>query len=76
MPPTGVLGAKGVFGGTGFEAGRVGAHEESKFVKRLIDPRLPTEEEVAHHELTHLPYRNWCPVCVKARGKDLDHRGQ
>jgi len=60
----GVLGATGVFRGTGFEAGRVEASEEGKFVKRLIDPRLPTEEEVAHHELTHLPYRNWCPVCV------------
>ena len=63
-------------GATGFEAGRVDTHEEGKFVKRLIDPRLPTEEEVAQHELTHLPYRNWCPACVKAKGKDLDHRGQ
>ena len=69
------VGAAGVLGATGFEAGRVDAQEEGKFVKRLIDPRLPTEEEVAHHELTHLPYRNWCPVCVKAKGKDLDHRG-
>ncbi len=34
-----------------------------------------TEEEVEHHKLTHLPYRNWCPECVKAKGKDLDHRG-
>ena len=70
------VGATGVLGATGFEAGRVDAQEEGKFVKRLIDPRLPTEEEVAHHELTHLPYRNWCPVCVKAMGRDLDHRGQ
>ena len=69
------VGAAGVLGAAGFEAGRVDAQEEGKFVKRLIDPRLPTEEEVAHHELTHLPYRNWCPVCVKAKGKDLDHRG-
>ena len=23
---------------------------------------------------THLPYRNWCPVCIKAKGKDMDHR--
>ena len=59
----GVLSATGVLGATGFEAGRVDAQEEGKFVKRLIDPRLPTEEEVAHHELTHLPFRNWCPVC-------------
>ena len=50
------VGAAGVLGATGFEAGRVDAQEEGKFVKRLIDPRLPTEEEVAHHELTQLPY--------------------
>ena len=46
-----------------------------EFVRAMVDPRLPTEEEVANHELTHLPYRNWCPACVKAKGKDLDHRG-
>ena len=70
------VGAAGLavhLGATGVEAGRVDAREEGKFVKRLIDPRSPTEEEVAHHELTHLPCRNWCPACVKAKGKDLDH---
>ena len=65
-----------ILGTTGVEAGRVDAHEEGKFVKRLRGPRLRTEEEVEHHRLTHLPYRNWCPECVKAKGKDLDHRGQ
>ena len=30
---------------------------------------------IPNHELTNLPYRNWCPACVKAKGKDLDHRG-
>ena len=77
VPQVGATGAGATdLGATGVEAGRIDAHEEGKFVKRLIDPRLPTEEEVAHHELTHLPYRNWCPACVKAKGKDLDHRGQ
>ena len=28
-------------------------------------PRTPSEEEVALHELSHLPYRDWCPHCVK-----------
>ena len=44
-------------------------------MRAMVDPRLPTEEEVANHELTHLPYRNWCPACVKAKVKDLNHRG-
>ena len=40
----------------------------------MIDPRRPTEHEVEEHNLTHVPYRNWCPICVRAKGKDLDHR--
>ena len=68
-------GATSVLGATGFEAGRVNASEGGNFVRAMVDPRLLTEEEVANHELTHLPYRNWCPACVKAKGKDLDHRG-
>ena len=43
-------------------------------VKRILDPRLPTQEEIDQHNLTHLPYRNWCPECVRAKGKDMDHR--
>ena len=54
-----------ILGPTGVEAGRVDAQEEGRLIKRLIDPQLPTEEEVEHHKLTHLPYRNWCPDCVK-----------
>ena len=61
---------EGMGGGLqGDEAGRLGAEEEGRFIKRLIDPRLPTEEEVEHHKRTHLPYRNWCPECVKAKGR-------
>ena len=37
------LGATGL-GATGVEAGRVNALEEGKFIKRLIDPRLPIAE--------------------------------
>ena len=37
------------------------------------DPGGPTAEELALHELTHLPHRSWCPICVKARGKEDPH---
>ena len=43
------VGATGL-GTTGAEAGRIDAHEEGKFIKRLVDPRLPTEEEVETHK--------------------------
>ena len=60
-------------GATGGEAGRADVQEGGNFIKRLIGPRLPTEEEVERHKLTHLPCRNWCPECVTAKGQDLDH---
>ena len=43
-------------------------------MRNIGDPRLPTRREVENHNLTHVPYRNWCPHCVRGRGKDLDHR--
>ena len=53
---------------------RIVASKGDEHVKLVTDPRLPTEKEVEKHCLTHLPYRNWCSVCVAAKGKDLDHR--
>ena len=43
-------------------------------MRNIGDPRLPTRAEVDNHNITHVPYRNWCPHCVRGRGKDLDHR--
>ena len=28
------------------------------------------------HELTHLPYRSWCPVCVRSKGRADNHPKQ
>jgi hypothetical protein len=53
---------------------RISADRGLKEVRRLIDPRKPSQAEVDLHELHHLPYRNWCPHCVRGQGKDLDHR--
>jgi len=57
----------------GSEADRIEAEKERN-VQRMGDPRRPTQMEVEDHNRTHLPYRNWCPHCIKAKGKDLDHR--
>jgi hypothetical protein len=53
---------------------RIRAEREQENIKIMTDPRKPTGKEVELHNLTHLPYRNWCDVCVAAKGKDLDHR--
>ena len=47
---------------------------DDRDVKNIVDHRLPTKEEVNAHNMFHSPYRNWCPVCVKARGKGTDHK--
>ena len=36
--------------------------------KELKTPGEPSISERRQHELTHLPYRDWCPLCVKAKG--------
>ena len=41
---------------------------------KVADPKLPSAEEVETHNLTHLPYRSWCPHCVRGKGKTMDHR--
>ena len=50
------------------------ANGDQRDVRKIGDPRKPSQQEVEEHELTHIPYRNWCPICVRCRGKDLDHR--
>ena len=56
------------------EIERKAAQEDKREVKKLSDPRRPTQAEIDEHALTHIPYRNWCDICVRCRGKDLDHR--
>ena len=43
--------------------------------KRLApDPGVPTADEVAEHDVDHLPYRTWCESCVTGRGTGEQHR--
>lgn len=56
---------------------RIGAEEEGDFIRKLVDPKLPSKAEVELHELRgHVEYRNWCSVCVRCKGKQLDHQRQ
>ena len=38
---------------------------------KVLDPVEPTEQEVAEHFLTHLPFRNWCRHCARGRGVEM-----
>ncbi|OLQ00764.1 hypothetical protein AK812_SmicGene16545 [Symbiodinium microadriaticum] len=39
-------------------------------------PIEPTASERRQHELTHLPYRDWCQFCVKAKGRHAASKKQ
>ena len=53
----------------------VDEQHEARKAKGLPTPQQPTVQERLEHELTHLPYRSWCPVCVQAKGRS-DNRSK
>ena len=48
--------------------------EEAVLPRALNVPKEPTEEERELHNLTHMPYRAWCPLCVKCKGAGDYHK--
>ena len=55
----------------GTEANRLRVKDEAGgIVKRLLDPRSPSKQEVKGHELLgHLPYRKRCPSFGNLRAR-------
>ena len=51
------------------------AEEESESREVIFrkPPKGPTAAEKSEHRKTHLPFRPWCPVCVRGRGKNWGH---
>ena len=47
--------------------------EAQEPVRRREVP-TPSKEEVRRHNISHLPYRSWCPQCVAGRCRDDPHR--
>ena len=50
--------------------------EECRPAIMLKCPRLPTQREVDEHNMTHLPFRDWCEYCVKAKARNVGHYRQ
>ena len=51
-------------------------HAEAEDAREPITIRAPyrvSREEREQHELTHIPYRAWCPYCVRGRGRNSPH---
>ena len=59
----------------GVRAQRIRLEPEDDFIRKLADPTKPNPEEIEAHEMRgHVEYRNWCPHCVKTRGRSLPHK--
>ena len=54
--------------------GQMSESPEAREARVLPSPVRPSAEAIETHKATHLPYRSWCPVCVKAKGKEDAHR--
>ena len=48
-------------------------HNLSKELQRQVNqpavPAEPSEEEVREHNTTHIPYKDWCELCVAHKGR-------
>ena len=51
-------------------------HHEAHRARGLRQPQQPTPQQIAEHNLTHLPYRNWCPICVQGEGRQDNYKKQ
>ena len=47
---------------------------EGRAPRLARSPVTPSRKEVEEHSATHMPYRSWCPHCVKGRGNNQPHR--
>ena len=56
------------------ECGEEKESEEAKSPEVLRDPGAPTPKEVEQHNVTHLPFRSWCPHCVSGKAQDRQHK--
>ena len=43
--------------------------QSARKAKAIMQPVQPTPQEIQQHNLTHMPYRSWCPVCKQSRGR-------
>ena len=50
--------------------------EQAQKARGMRDPKQPSADDLALHNLTHFPYRSWCPHCVSTRRPDIAHRSK
>jgi hypothetical protein len=48
--------------------------QEGKPIKTLRGPTRPTKLEYEEHQHSHIPFRSWCPHCMRGKSKASGHR--
>eukprot|EP00971_Amphidinium_carterae_P127518 2526631-Amphidinium_carterae.1 len=51
------------------------SQQEANIPCTLKTPTVPTHAEIDKHNLTHLPYRDWCKHCVQGERKQYHQKG-
>ena len=47
---------------------------ESRRVNKVREPGAQHKKDWAEHLVLHLPFRAWCPHCVKGAGQSMERR--
>ena len=52
-------------------------HNLAKELQRSVNqpgiPQQPTEQEVQEHNMTHIPFKPWCELCIARKGRQDKH---
>ena len=48
--------------------------EEGRAPRIIREPLKPTKREIDDHNAIHVPFRDWCPYCVKGAAPNRSHR--
>ena len=56
------------------QAGQLDISDETKTARVLRTREPPTDAARMAHNATHVPFRDWCPICVASRGRSSPHR--
>ena len=56
------------------QAGQLDISGEAKTARIQRTPEPPTDAARMAHNATHVPFRDWCPICVASRGRSSPHR--
>ena len=56
------------------QVGQLDISGETKTARILCTPEPPTDAVRVEHNATHVPFRDWCPICVASRGRSSPHK--